>query len=60
MTNALYANSPMLLLGGRNPLALEGMGSLQDAPQVELLRPVAHAIDVDRSVARWVRRPILL
>lgn len=40
VTNALYANSPMLLLGGRNPLALEGMGALQDAPQVELLRAV--------------------
>jgi acetolactate synthase I/II/III large subunit len=40
VTNAFYANSPMVLLGGRNPLALEGMGALQDAPQVELLRPV--------------------
>lgn len=40
VTNALYANSPMLVLGGRNPLGLEGMGALQDAPQVELLRPV--------------------
>lgn len=40
VTNALYANSPMLLLGGRNPLALEGMGALQDAPHVELLRAV--------------------
>jgi acetolactate synthase-1/2/3 large subunit len=40
VTNAWYADSPMLLLGGRNPLALEGMGALQDAPHVELLRPV--------------------
>ena len=40
VTNAFYANSPMVLLGGRNPLALEGMGALQDAPQIELLRPV--------------------
>ena len=40
VTNALYANSPMLLLGGRNPLALEGMGALQDAPHLELLRAV--------------------
>ncbi|HEX9890157.1 MAG TPA: thiamine pyrophosphate-binding protein [Nitriliruptorales bacterium] len=38
--NAYYANSPMVLLAGRNPLGLEGMGALQDAPQVELLRPV--------------------
>ena len=40
VTNAYYANSPMVLLGGRNPLSLEGMGALQDAPQIELLRPV--------------------
>ncbi len=40
VVNAYYANSPMLLLGGRNPLGLEAMGALQDAPQVELLRPV--------------------
>ncbi len=40
VTNAYYANSPMVLLGGRNPLALEGMGALQDAPQIELLTPV--------------------
>lgn len=40
VANAHYADSPMLLLGGRNPLAMEGMGALQDAPHVELLRPV--------------------
>ncbi len=40
VTNAFYANSPMVLLGGRNPLALEGLGALQDAPQIELLSPV--------------------
>ena len=40
VTNAYYANSPMVLLGGRNPLALEGMGALQEAPQIERLRPV--------------------
>ena len=44
--NALYANSPMLLLGGRNPLGLEGMGALQDAPQVDLLRPVTKRSEV--------------
>jgi acetolactate synthase I/II/III large subunit len=43
-TNAFYANSPMVLLGGRNPLGLEGMGALQDAPQVELLRPVTKRV----------------
>ncbi|MFP4310830.1 MAG: thiamine pyrophosphate-binding protein [Nitriliruptoraceae bacterium] len=45
VTNAFYANSPVVLLGGRNPLALEGMGALQDAPQLELLRPVAKRVD---------------
>ena len=45
-TNAFYANSPMVLLGGRNPLGLEGMGALQDAPQVELLRPVTKRSEV--------------
>ena len=40
VTNAYYANSPMVLLGGRNPLALDGLGALQDAPQIELLTPV--------------------
>ncbi len=44
--NAMYANSPMLLLGGRNPLGLEGMGALQDAPQVDLLRPVTKRSEV--------------
>jgi acetolactate synthase I/II/III large subunit len=46
VTNAFYANSPMVLLGGRNPLGLEGMGALQDAPQVELLRPVTKRAEV--------------
>jgi acetolactate synthase I/II/III large subunit len=45
VTNAFYANSPMVLLGGRNPLVLEGMGALQDAPQIELLRPVTKRVD---------------
>jgi acetolactate synthase I/II/III large subunit len=46
VTNAGYAGSPKVLLGGRNPLALEGMGALQDAPQVELLRPITKRADV--------------
>jgi acetolactate synthase I/II/III large subunit len=40
VANAYYADSPVVLLAGRNPIQLEGMGSLQDAPQVELLTPV--------------------
>ncbi|MGH3441272.1 MAG: thiamine pyrophosphate-binding protein [Nitriliruptorales bacterium] len=38
--NAFYADSPLVLLAGSNPLQLEDMGALQDAPQVELLAPV--------------------
>jgi acetolactate synthase-1/2/3 large subunit len=51
-TNAFYANSPMVLLGGRNPLGLEGMGALQDAPQVELLRPVTKRSEVALETRR--------
>ncbi len=51
-TNAFYANSPMVLLGGRNPLALEGMGALQDAPQLELLRPVTKRVDTTLETRR--------
>jgi acetolactate synthase-1/2/3 large subunit len=46
VANAFYAQSPLVLLGGRNPLSLEGMGSLQDAPQADLLRPVTKRVDV--------------
>jgi acetolactate synthase I/II/III large subunit len=52
VTNAYYANSPMVLLGGRNPLGLEGMGALQDAPQVELLRPVTKRAEVALETRR--------
>lgn len=40
LTNAFYAQSPLILLAGRNPLATDGAGNLQDAPQVEMARPV--------------------
>jgi acetolactate synthase I/II/III large subunit len=52
VTNAFYANAPMVLLGGRNPLALEGMGALQDAPQIELLRPVTKRADTALETRR--------
>ena len=52
VTNAYYANAPMVLLGGRNPLALEGMGALQDAPQLELLRPVTKRVDTALETRR--------
>jgi acetolactate synthase I/II/III large subunit len=52
VANAFYANSPVVLLGGRNPLGLEGMGALQDAPQIELLRPVCKRVDTALETRR--------
>ncbi|MFL6675649.1 MAG: thiamine pyrophosphate-binding protein [Massilia sp.] len=40
LANAFYSQSPLVLLAGRNPLATDGAGNLQDAPQVEMARPV--------------------
>jgi acetolactate synthase I/II/III large subunit len=40
VANALYANSPMLLLAGKSPLAELEMGSLQEMGHVELMRPI--------------------
>jgi acetolactate synthase I/II/III large subunit len=52
VTNAFYADSPLVLLAGRNPLGLEGMGSLQDAPQVELVTPVTKRAEVALETRR--------
>ena len=46
VANAFYADSPIVVFAGRNPLGLESMGALQDAPQLELLRPVTKRVDV--------------
>ena len=40
VANAYAARSPLLLIGGAAPLALKGMGALQEMEQVELLRPI--------------------
>ncbi|HET7876355.1 MAG TPA: thiamine pyrophosphate-binding protein [Methylomirabilota bacterium] len=40
IANAFSARSPMLLLGGAAPLALRGLGSLQEVEQVDLLKPI--------------------
>lgn len=40
VANAHAARSPLLLIGGAPPLALRGMGALQEMPQVDLLRPI--------------------
>lgn len=40
VANAWAAGSPLMLLAGRNPGATEGMGALQEAPQLDMLKPV--------------------
>jgi len=45
VANAYYADSPMLLLGGRAPLAEQRMGSLQEMDHVALLRSVTKWAD---------------
>jgi acetolactate synthase I/II/III large subunit len=40
VANASAARSPMLLIGGAAPLALRGLGALQEMEQVSLLRPI--------------------
>ena len=45
IANAFYANSPMLVLGGKSPLAELEMGSLQEMDHVTLVR----------SITKWAR-----
>jgi acetolactate synthase-1/2/3 large subunit len=40
VVNAQAARSPLLLIGGAAPLALRGLGALQEMDQVAMLRPV--------------------
>ena len=40
VANAHAARSPLLLIGGAAPLALRGLGALQEMEQVALLRPI--------------------
>ena len=40
VANAYAARSPVLLIGGAAPLALRGLGALQETEQVALLRPI--------------------
>ncbi len=40
VANAYYAHSPVVVLGGRNPFLTDGAGNLQEAPHLELMRPV--------------------
>ncbi len=57
VVNAHAARSPLLLIGGAAPLALKGMGALQEIEQVELLRPVTKGA---WSVAETRRIPEVL
>jgi acetolactate synthase-1/2/3 large subunit len=45
IANAMYANSPMLVIGGKSPLGELEMGSLQDMDHVALVR----------SITKWAR-----
>src|SRR5437868_6102096 len=45
IANAFYANSPMLVLSGKNPIVEFEMGSLQEMDQVTLLS----------SITKWAR-----
>src|SRR5437867_3300396 len=40
IANAWHNKSPMLIIGGRNPLARFEMGSLQEMDHIEMLRPI--------------------
>jgi thiamine pyrophosphate-dependent acetolactate synthase large subunit-like protein len=40
VANAFAARSPLLLIGGASPLALKGMGALQEMEQVALFQPI--------------------
>jgi acetolactate synthase-1/2/3 large subunit len=45
IANAMYANSPMLVIGGKSPLGELEMGSLQEMDHVTLVR----------SITKWAR-----
>src|SRR4051794_34501711 len=40
VANAMYAQSPLILLGGAAPLGLAHKGALQQMEQVDLFRPI--------------------
>src|SRR6188508_2873416 len=49
--NAQLAQSPLLLLGGAAPTALQGRGALQDIPQRPLIEPHVKLVKQVRRVA---------
>src|SRR5512146_420150 len=62
LKNAQLAQSPLLLLGGAAPTALQGRGALQDIDQRPLVAPhvkrvfrVRRVVDLDTAVAQALR-----
>src|SRR5262252_10502487 len=61
VANAYAARSPLLLIGGASPLALKGMGALQEMEQVALFRPItkgAWAVPETRQIPEYLTRAI--
>jgi acetolactate synthase-1/2/3 large subunit len=57
VANAFAARSPLLLIGGASPLALKGMGALQEMEQVALFRPItkgAWAVPETRLIPEYL------
>jgi acetolactate synthase-like protein len=54
LMNARMAQSPLVLLGGAAPTALQGRGALQDVDQLSLLRPVVKSVTSVRRVGDLV------
>ena len=61
VANAFAARSPLLLIGGASPLALKGMGALQEMEQVALFQPItkgAWAVPETRLIPEYLARAI--
>ncbi len=52
IANAMYANSPILVLSGKNPIFEFGMGSLQEMDQVTLVRSITKWADTCYDIRR--------
>ena len=52
VANAFRAESAMLLIGGQGPLGQHRMGSLQDLPHVEMMRPITKFASTVTSTER--------
>jgi thiamine pyrophosphate-dependent acetolactate synthase large subunit-like protein len=61
VANAFAARSPLLLIGGASPLALKGMGALQEMEQLALFRSItkgAWAVPETRRIPEYLTRAI--